>query len=189
MSIMCGQFVIHRKPFTILWYKLKIAVVASCAILSFKSWHVIVHNLVQVCYRKGDLSVESKQGSLLLFAPFHFVITASISPGGGHCCGLPRQYVMRDASGKGSKRSHPLPGKYTTKPETRSQNQERPTLICWRSSALSACLTKAAGVLCRRIRLVAFLWLLTSGAFGLHLESQWSNGHVCHFMEQSIDCG
>lgn len=34
-------------------------------------------------------------------------------------------------------------------------------------SALSGCLTKAAGEFHRRIRLVAFLWPLTSGGFGL----------------------
>lgn len=55
--------------------------------------------------------------------------------------------------------------------------------------ALSACLTKAAWEFHWRIRLVAFLWLVTSGGFGLCLESQWSNRHVCHFVEHSIDCG
>lgn len=73
--------------------------------------------------------------------------------------------------------------------EKQSEEQERPGLICESSSALSACWTKAAGEFDWRIRLVAFLWLLTSGGFGLRLESQWSNRHVCHFMEQSIDCG
>lgn len=73
--------------------------------------------------------------------------------------------------------------------EKQSEEQERPGLICECSSALSACWTKAAGEFDWRIRLVAFLWLLTSGGFGLRLESQWSNRHVCHFMEQSIDCG
>lgn len=67
--------------------------------------------------------------------------------------------------------------------------QERHTVISKCFFALSGCLTKAAGEFYWRIRLVAFLWLLTSGGFGLCLESQWSNRHVCHFVEQSIDCG
>lgn len=45
--------------------------------------------------------------------------------------------------------------------------QERHAVISKCFSALSACLTKAAGEFYPRIRLVAFLWLLTSGGFGL----------------------
>lgn len=62
-------------------------------------------------------------------------------------------------------------------------------VISARFSALSPYLTKAARGFHCRIRLVAFLWPLTSGAFGLCLESQWSNRRVCHFAERSIDCG
>lgn len=36
---------------------------------------------------------------------------------------------------------------------------------------------------------MAFLWLLTSGGFGLCLESQWSNGHLYRFVKRPIDCG
>lgn len=67
--------------------------------------------------------------------------------------------------------------------------QERYSVISKCFFALSGCLTKAGGEFHWRIRLVAFLWPLTSGGFGLCLESQWSNRHVCHFVEQSIDCG
>lgn len=47
----------------------------------------------------------------------------------------------------------------------------RNTVISECFSALSACLTLAAGESYWRIRLVAFLWLLTSGDFGLFLGS------------------
>lgn len=59
--------------------------------------------------------------------------------------------------------------------------QERQTVISKCFFALSGCLTKAAGEFYSRIRPVAFLWLLTSGGFGLAKKSQWSNGHVCRF--------
>lgn len=67
--------------------------------------------------------------------------------------------------------------------------QERLCVILQRFSVLCACLTKAVEAFHCRIRLVAFLRLLTSGGFGLCLESQWSNRRVCHFAEHSIDCG
>lgn len=67
--------------------------------------------------------------------------------------------------------------------------QERQTVISKCFFALSGCLTKAAGEFEWRIRLVAFLWPLTSGGFGLCLDSQWSNRHVCCLVERSIDCG
>lgn len=56
--------------------------------------------------------------------------------------------------------------------------QERQTVISKCFLASSGCLTKAAGECYWRIRLVAFLWLLMSGGFGLCLESQWSKRHV-----------
>lgn len=51
---------------------------------------------------------------------------------------------------------------------------EKQTVISKCFLASSGCLTKAAGEFYWRIRLVAFLWLLMSGGFGLCLESQWS---------------
>lgn len=56
--------------------------------------------------------------------------------------------------------------------------QERQTVISKCFLASSGYLTKAAGEFHWRIRLVAFLWLLMSGDFGLCLESQWSNRRV-----------
>lgn len=85
-------------------------------------------------------------------------------------------------------------GKYSRKEQRHREGeglgfQERYSVISKCFFALSGCLTKAGGEFHWRIRLVAFLWPLTSGGFGLCLESQWSNRHVCHFVEQSIDCG
>lgn len=103
---------------------------------------------------------------------------------------LCRREVLRKSE-KGTERSYQVSGKYSrTKSEREGFGfQERHTVISKCFFALSGCLTKAAGEFYWRIRLVAFLWLLTSGGFGLCLESQWSNRHVCHFVEQSIDCG
>lgn len=105
---------------------------------------------------------------------------------------LCRMRTLRKSE-KGTKRSYQVSGKYSRKRTKREREglgfQERHTVISKCFFALSGCLTKAAGEFYWRIRLVAFLWLLTSGGFGLCLESQWSNRHVCHFVEQSIDCG
>lgn len=123
---------------------------------------------------------------------------------GDPCRHLPRQAeaalvrravcttLCKRKSKTGTERRYQVSGKYRRK-RTKTREglgfQERQAVISKCFFALSACLTKAAGELYWRIRLVAFLWLLTSGGFGLCLESQWSNGHVWRFVKRSIDCG
>lgn len=104
--------------------------------------------------------------------------------------------VEKEQEGQ-QKRTYQVSGKKIQGKEQREREkerewsgfQERHTVISECFFALSGCLTRAVGEFYWRIRLVAFLWLLTSQGFGLCLESQWSNRRVCHFVEQPIDCG
>lgn len=93
----------------------------------------------------------------------------------------PAPLWQRKEIGGLKKELSPVSGKYWRKISEQEGwgSQERRTVISKHFFALSCVFfffkTKAARQFLWRIRLVAFLWLLTSGGFALCLESQWSN--------------
>lgn len=104
-----------------------------------------------------------------LFEP---IVSTSHSPGTG---------VFAQASGRSPGRWTACTRRALIEGENGTKKRDREILEVWDSRkgtllslkcffALSGCLTKAAGEFCWRIRLVAFLWLLTSGDFGSGLR-------------------